>query len=96
MTLIILADGSRKEYKALFQAEVIHRKSGQPVCKPVRIIASAGIHSVHPADLIDLFLLPYHLRRFCHDKQSTSAIMSELLRPAVNPALALSELQQEN
>jgi len=54
------------------------------------------IHSVHPADLIDLFLLPYHLRRFCHDKQSTSAIMSELLRPAVNPALALSELQQEN
>ncbi|KIC87981.1 hypothetical protein RN49_04170 [Pantoea agglomerans] len=66
------------------------------MCKPVRIIAAAGIHSVHPADLIDLFLLPYHLRRFCHDKQSTSAIMSELLRPAVNPALALSELQQEN
>jgi hypothetical protein len=46
---------SIKENKALFQAEVIHRKSGQPVCKPVRIIAAAGIHSVHPDDLIDLF-----------------------------------------
>lgn len=46
---------SIKENKALFQPEVIHRKSGQPVCKPVRIIAAAGIYSIHPADLIDLF-----------------------------------------
>jgi hypothetical protein len=47
-----------KRIKPLFQAEVIHRKSGQPVCKPVRMNAAAGIHSVHPADLIDLSLLP--------------------------------------
>lgn len=61
---------SIKENKALIQAEVIHRKSGQPVCKPVRIIAAAGIHSVHPADLIDLFLLPYRMLRICLQNRS--------------------------
>ncbi|WP_337030691.1 hypothetical protein [Pantoea agglomerans] len=55
-----------------------------------------AIHRAHPADLIDFFSLPYHLMRLCHDKQSTSAIMSKLLRQAANPVLALSELHQEN
>lgn len=61
---------SIKENKALFQAEVIHRKSGQPVCKPVRIITVLAIHRAHPADLVDLFLLSYRMLQICLQNRS--------------------------
>lgn len=45
----------------MIRAQVIHRKSGQPVCKPVLNERVPVLRRVHPADMIDFFLLPYNL-----------------------------------